>query len=52
MHKTLKTIVATLLLGSAAVTFAAQVQAAPTFPSQQELNWMNRASQNDGVGGN
>jgi len=48
----LKTIVATLLLGSAAVTFAAQVQAAPTFPSQQELNWMDRASQNDGVGGN
>jgi len=31
---------------------AAQVQAAPTFPSQQELNWMDRASQNDGVGGN
>jgi len=52
MHKTLKTIVATLLLGSAAVTFAAQVQAAPKFPSQQELNWMDRASQNDGVGGN
>ena len=54
MHKTLKTIIATLLLGSATVAFAAQVQAAPTkAPSQQELNWMDRASQPyDGIGGN
>jgi len=50
MNKTLKTIIATLLLGSAAVTFAAQVQAAKA-PSQQERSWMERASKNYDGGG-
>lgn len=56
MRKTLKTIVAALLLGSASVALASQVQAAPagqsTPPSQQELSWMDRASKNYDGGGN
>jgi hypothetical protein len=48
MHKTLKTIIATLLLGSASLALASQANAAPTSqptpPSQHELNWMDRAS--------
>jgi hypothetical protein len=55
MRKTLKTIVATLLIGSASLALAAQVNAAPASqqtPTQQELNWMERASKNFDGGGN
>jgi len=55
MHKTLKTIIATLLLGSASLAFASHVNAAPasqqTPSAQQELNWMDRASKNYDGGG-
>ena len=55
MRKTLKTIIATLLLGSASLAFVPQVNAAPTaqptHPGQQELNWMERASKNYDGGG-
>jgi Spy/CpxP family protein refolding chaperone len=43
MHKTLKTIIAALLIGSAAVALAAPASQ-PTPPSQHELSWMDRAS--------
>jgi Spy/CpxP family protein refolding chaperone len=56
MRKTLKTIVASLLIGSASLALAAQANAAPagqqTPPSQHELNWMDRASKNFDGGGN
>ena len=56
MRKTFKTIVATLLIGSASLAFAAQANAAPAdqqaTPSQQELGWMERASKNYDGGGN
>lgn len=56
MHKTLKTIIAALLLGTASVALASQVNAAPTgqptSPNQQELNWMERASKTYDGGGN
>jgi Spy/CpxP family protein refolding chaperone len=55
MRKTLKTIVAALLLGSASVALASQVHAAPASqpaPSQHELGWMDRASKNYDGGGN
>jgi len=56
MHKTLKTIIAALLLSSASVALASQVNAAPTGqptpPSQHELNWMDRASKTFDGGGN
>ena len=56
MHEALKTIIATLLLGSATIALASQVQAAPTGqptpPGQHELNWMDRASKNYDGGGN
>ncbi|MEA2929599.1 MAG: hypothetical protein QOG38_2027 [Hyphomicrobiales bacterium] len=54
MHKTLKTIIAALLLGSASVALASQVNAAPTGQQtqpNQEFNWMERASKNYDGGG-
>jgi Spy/CpxP family protein refolding chaperone len=56
MRKTLKTVIAALLLSSASVALASQVNAAPTGqptpPSQHELNWMDRASKTFDGGGN
>jgi hypothetical protein len=54
MRKTVKTIIAALLLGSASVALASQVNAAPASqqtPPNQELNWMDRASKNFDGGG-
>jgi hypothetical protein len=46
--KTTKTIVAALVLAGASITFVASASAAPTkAPNQDELNWMNRASNPD-----
>jgi hypothetical protein len=52
--KTTKTLVAALVLAGASTTFVANASAAPAkAPSQDELNWMNRASGTDtgGFGG-
>ena len=43
MYKTLKTVIAVLLIGSASVAIAAPASQ-PTAPSQHELSWMDRAS--------
>ncbi len=56
MRKTLKTIIAALLLGSTSLALAPHANAAPasqqTAPNQQELNWMDRASKTYDGGGN
>jgi len=45
-----KTLVATLILATASVALTSKVNAGPTskYPTQAELNWMDRASQNTG----
>jgi hypothetical protein len=49
--KTSKTLVAALVLAGASITFVANASAAPTKGSaQDELNWMNRASNPDSGG--
>jgi hypothetical protein len=49
--KTTKTVVAALVLAGASITFVASASAAPSkVPTQDELNWMNRASGADGGG--
>ena len=46
--RTTKTVVAALVLAGASITFVASASAAPTkAPTQEELNWMNRASNPD-----
>jgi hypothetical protein len=45
------TLVAALVLAGASITFVANAPAAPAkAPSQDELNWMNRASGTDSGG--
>ena len=54
MRKALKTIIATLLIGSASLALVPTANAAPgdqAAPTQQELNWMDRASKNYDGGG-
>ena len=56
MSKTLKTIIAALVLTTATVTLAANSYAAPRTqqqqgPSEGERNWMDHASQNVDGGG-
>ncbi|MEJ0074524.1 MAG: hypothetical protein WDO17_03605 [Alphaproteobacteria bacterium] len=48
-----KTFIATLIIATASVALTAQVNAGPTqkYPTQAELNWMDRASQNFDGGG-
>jgi len=49
--KTSKTLVAALVLAGASITFVANASAAPAKgPTQDELNWMNRASSPDSGG--
>jgi hypothetical protein len=49
--KTTKTLVAALVLAGASITFVANASAAPSkVPTQDELNWMNRASGPDAGG--
>jgi len=45
-----KALVATLILATASVALTSKVNAGPTskYPTQAELNWMDRASQNTG----
>jgi hypothetical protein len=46
-----KILVAALVLAGATITFVADASAAPTkAPTQDELNWMNRASTPDSGG--
>ena len=41
-----KTLIATLILATASVALTSKVNAGPAkYPSQAELNWMDRASQ-------
>jgi hypothetical protein len=41
-----KTLIATLILATASVALTSKVNAGPQkYPSQAELNWMDRASQ-------
>ena len=42
-----KTVIATLIIATASVALASKVNAGPTqkYPTQAELNWMDRASQ-------
>lgn len=42
-----KTLIATLILATASVALTSKVNAGPTskYPTQAELNWMDRASQ-------
>ena len=41
-----KTLIATLIVATASVALASKVNAGPTkYPTQAELNWMDRASQ-------
>ena len=47
-----KTVIATLIIATASVALASKVNAGPTkYPTQAELNWMDRASQNFDGGG-
>ena len=48
-----KTLIATLIIATASVALTAKVNAGPTekYPSQAELNWMERASKNFDGGG-
>ena len=53
LAKTTKTLVAALVLAGVSVTLVANASAAPVKgPTQDELNWMNRASAPDTGGGN
>jgi hypothetical protein len=54
MSKTMKTIVAALVLATASVTLAANSYAKPyqQGPSDAERTWMDHASQNVDSGGN
>jgi hypothetical protein len=51
--KATKTLVAALVLAGASITFVANASAAPSkAPTEDEINWMNRASgQDSGYGG-
>ena len=48
-----KTLIATLIIATASVALASKVNAGPTqkYPTQAELNWMDRASKNFDGGG-
>jgi hypothetical protein len=48
-----KTLIATLILATASVALTSKVDAGPTrkYPTQAELNWMDRASQVTDAGG-
>jgi hypothetical protein len=49
--KTTKTLVAALVLAGVSISFVANASAAPVkAPSQDELNWMSRASAPDSGG--
>jgi hypothetical protein len=46
-----KTVIATLIIATASVALASKVNAGPKYPTQAELTWMDRASQNFDGGG-
>jgi hypothetical protein len=55
MSKTVKTLVAALVVATATLTLAANSYAAPRYqqgPSDSERTWMDHASQNVDGGGN